>query len=141
MVHNSCYAPECPRREDCTLWHLAQKAIEQGQLCIEVTNPKLIEAAGGYDHCPAYYEWRERRYARGMRWRYGALTGDVQAEIHRRLEQHFGKSLMGRMRRGDEVIGPEEQEYIRTLFAQLAPDVEPEFLAYEMHYVKPRRRG
>ena len=75
-----------------------------------------------------------------MRWQYGALTGDAQAEIQQTLEDYFGRSLMGRMRRGDEVISPESQDYIRSVFAQIAPDVEPEFLSYEEHYCKPPRR-
>lgn len=45
-----------------------------------------------------------------------------------------------RLRRGDEVISPESQDYIRSVFAQIAPDVEPEFLSYEEHYCKPPRR-
>ena len=141
MEQNSCYAPQCPRREQCTLWHMALQEIDRDAMLLSLVNPRLIERAGGYDHCPAFYEHKLRRYARGMRWRYGALTGDTQDAIHERLERHFGRSLMARMRRGDEVISPEDQTYIRKLFAEMAPEVEPEFLAYEEHYVKPPRRG
>lgn len=105
-----------------------------------VANPQRIEKAGGYDHCPAFHRWELRQFARGMRWRYGALTGDAQAAIHQTLESHFGHALMGRMRRGDEVISPEEQAYIRKVFAQLGQGVEPEFKGFEAHYVKPPRR-
>ena len=54
MENNSCYTPLCPRRETCTLWLNALVSIDKGatQLCI--TNPKIIEEAGGYDHC----NWR-----------------------------------------------------------------------------------
>lgn len=74
-----------------------------------------------------------------MRRKYGALTGDAQHAIHRELQEHFGQALIGRMRRGDEVISPEEQDYIRSVFARHAKDVEPEFTSYEMHYIKPSR--
>lgn len=140
MARYSCYAPECTRRSTCTLWHNAQKQIEAGHTFISVVNPRHIEAQGGYDHCPQYHEWKLRAYARGMRWYYGQLTGDAQTAIHRSLERHFGKSLMGRMRRGDEMISPEDQEVIRSIFARYAPDVAPEFLAIEMHHIKPHRR-
>ena len=56
------------------------------------------------------------------------------------MSWNFGRSLMGRMHRGDEVISPEDQEYIRRVFAQVAPGVEPVFMAFEEHYVKPPRR-
>lgn len=139
MEYNSCYTPQCPRRENCTLWHNAKEWIAQGRISIEITNPQLIEQAGGYEHCPQYHQWLLRRYARGMRWKYGALTGDAQHAIHRELQEHFGQALIGRMRRGDEVISPEEQDYIRSVFARHAKDVEPEFTSYEMHYIKPSR--
>ena len=140
MEYDSCYAPQCPRREECTLWHNAQREMSTGTFFLGVANPQLIEQAGGYDHCPEYYRWELRRFARGMRWRYGALTGDAQEEIHERLEGYFGRSLMGRMRRGDEVISPDAQEYIRSVFAELAGGIEPEFLSFEEHYIKPPRR-
>lgn len=47
---------------------------------------------------------------------------------------------MGRMRRGDEVISPEDQAYIRKVFTQFGQGVEPEFKGFEAHYVKPPRR-
>ena len=71
---------------------------------------------------------------------YGALTGDAQAAIHQTLENHFGHALMGRMRRGDEVISPEDQAYIRKVFTQFGQGVEPVFKSFEAHYVKPPRR-
>ena len=140
MEYNSCYAPHCPRREECTLWHNAQREMEKEIVFLGVTNPQLIEKAGGYDHCPEFHRWELRRFARGMRWRYGALTGDAQEAIHQTLEWHFGHALMGRMRRGDEVISPKDQEYIRKVFAEMAQGVEPEFMAFEEHYVNPPRR-
>ena len=140
MEYDSCYTPQCPRHEACTLWHNALRAMEEGRSFLGVANPQRIEQAGGYDHCPEYHKWELRRFARGMCWHYGRLTGDAQAAIHQTLEKHFGRSLMGRMRRGDEVISPEEQEYIRTVFAEQAQGVEPELLAFEEHYIKPPRR-
>lgn len=140
MEYNSCYAPHCPRREECTLWHNAQKEMEQGCVFVSLVNPKLIEEAGGYEHCPEFYQWQERQFARGMRWRYGSLTGDAQTAIHTDLTRHFGYALIGRMRRGDEVISPEDQEIIRVIFARHAAGVEPEFKSFEMHYIKPPRR-
>lgn len=139
MEYNSCYTPGCPRREECTLWHNALQKIEENLIFIDVTNPKLIEKAGGYDLCPQFHRWELRRYARGMRWRYGMLSGDAQQAIHEELESHFGYALIGRMRRGDEVISPEDQAYIKDVFARYAEGVEPEFTDFEMHYVKPPR--
>lgn len=121
-------------------WHNAQQDIAKGAIFLTIVNPRLIEQAGGYERCPEFQKWELRRFARGMRWRYGALTGDAQKAIHERLEEHFGRALTGRMRRGDEVISPEDQEYIRRVFAESGQGVEPEFVAYEEHYVKPPRR-
>lgn len=40
------------------------------------------------------------------------------------------------MRRGDEVISPDDQEIIRKVFAELGQRVVPEFMAFEEHYLK-----
>ncbi len=140
MEYDSCYTPQCPRCEECTLWHNAQRALTEDLAFLGVANPQRIEKAGGYDHCPAFHQWELRQFARGMRWHYGALTGDTQAAIHQTLENHFGHALMGRMRRGDEVISPEDQAYIRKVFTQFGQGVEPVFKSFEAHYVKPPRR-
>lgn len=140
MEYNSCYLPQCPRREECTLWHNALREIDKGRAFVTVVNPQHLEAAGGYEHCPAFYRWQARRFARGLRWRYGALTVDQQDAIHAELESHFGYSLMGRMRRGDEVISPDDQEVIRAIFARHAEGIEPEYESFETHYIKPKRR-
>lgn len=140
MDKYSCYMPQCPRRESCTLWHIAQQEIAEEYVFLSVTNPQLIEQAGGYSQCPKYYEWKLRRFARGMRWRYGTLTGNAEAEIHERLKDAFGFTQIGRMRRGDVVISPEEQAQIREIFEEVAPGAEPEFIAFEEHYIKPPRR-
>lgn len=140
MEYDICYTPQCPRHEECTLWHNARREMEQERFFLSIANPRIIEKAGGYDHCPVFHRWELRRFARGMRWRYGALTSDAQDAIHERLESHFGYALIGRMRRGDEVISPDDQAYIRKVFAEAGQGVEPEFLAFEEHYIKPPRR-
>ena len=81
MDKYSCYMPQCPRRESCTLWHIAQQEIAEEYVFLSVTNPQLIEQAGGYSQCPKYYEWKLRRFARGMRWRYGTLTGNAEGRF------------------------------------------------------------
>lgn len=96
MEYNSYYKPRCPRREECTLWHNAEKQIAEGTTFLEVVNPEVMATAGGYDHCPEFHQWVLRRYARGMQWHYGVLTGDAEVAIHRTLEEHFGRSLIGR---------------------------------------------
>lgn len=137
---DTCYTPACPRRETCHRWHLALEAIERGDFFLYTVNPEAISKAGGFEACPLYYEHRKRRYARGLRWKYGELTGNQQTAIHEELTWHFGYSRIGRIRRGDEVISPEEQEEIRQIFARYSKDVTPEYLGFEEHYTAPRRR-
>lgn len=137
----TCYATLCPRREECTLWHNALFEMEKGYHFLQIISPKVIESAGGYDHCPHFFRWELRTYARGLHWHYGGLTGDAEDAIHRRLEEHFGPSLAGRIRRGDEVVSPEDQAYIRDLFAEFSSTVRPEYRSFEQHYNKPPRRA
>lgn len=139
MQHDSCYTPQCPRRETCSLWRNALDAIEAGQALVSVTNPRLIEQAGGYDHCPLYYEYKLRRYARGLVWRYRQMSIGQLDALHEALTKHFGYSNLVRIRCGYEVLSPEEQGQIAAIFARVAPGHEPEYKRFEEHYTKPPR--
>lgn len=139
MEYNSCYTPLCPRRETCTLWLSALVSIDKGATQLSITNPKIIEEAGGYDHCPLYHEHKLRQFARGLIWTYREMTVAQQEEVHAALISHFGYSTTVRMRCGYEAIGPEEQATIAGLFESLAPGVEPRYKGFEEHYIKPPR--
>lgn len=62
METNTCYPPW----ESCTLWRNALERIDRGTMFLDVVNPKVIQEAGGYDHCPLFYEYKLRRFARGF---------------------------------------------------------------------------
>ena len=104
-----------------------------------VVNPKVIQEAGGYDHCPFFYEYKLRRFARGFVWSYPDLTLSQLHELHDELIGTFGYSNIVRMRCGYEAISPEEQELIASIFEDVAPSVTPEYKGFEEHYVKPPR--
>jgi len=69
-----------------------------------VVNPKTIQEAGGYDHCPLFYEYKLRRFARGFVWFYPDLTLSQLHELHDELFGTFGYSKIVRMRCGYEAI-------------------------------------
>lgn len=139
METNTCYTPLCPRRESCTLWRNALECIDRGTMFLGVVNPKTIQEAGGYDHCPLFYEYKLRRFARGFVWSYPDLTLSQLHELHDELFGTFGYSKIVRMRCGYEAISPEEQEPIASIFEDLAPSVTPEYKGFEEHYTKPPR--
>ncbi|MBR8763791.1 hypothetical protein IX335_001009 [Porphyromonas levii] len=139
MEHFSCYTPNCPRRESCTLWQNALLEIEHEAKLLSLTNPRLIEKAGGYDHCPNYHEYKLRRFARGLVWTYDDLTIAQWRDIRSELSAHFSKSAITRMRCGYEAISPEEQELIAHIFDSAAPGSKPRYITYEEHYTKPPR--
>ncbi|OWR77998.1 DUF6078 family protein [Porphyromonas gingivalis] len=140
MQKNSCYTPLCPRRETCLLWFNALECIDKGATQISITNPKIIQEAGGYDHCPLYYKYKLRQFARGLIWTYQELTVAQQQQIHEALNTHFGYSSMVRMRCGYEAIDPDEQATIASIFEAVAPGViKPRYRSFEEHYIKPPR--
>ena len=139
MDYDTCYTPLCPRRETCTLWRNALASMDRGEMLLSVMNPKIIEEAGGYDHCPLFLEHKLRRFARGFVWIYRELTVSQLDDLHDELIRTFGYSTMVRMRCGYEAIGSEEQEVIAAIFEEIAPGVEPEYKGFEEHYVKPPR--
>lgn len=115
MDYNNCYSPLCPRRETCILWLNALECVERGENLLCVINPKILEAAGGYDHCPLYYEYKLRQFARGLIWMYRELTVAQQEDLHSALISHFGYSTIVRMRCGYEAISPKEQATIASM--------------------------
>ncbi|WP_238296467.1 DUF6078 family protein [Porphyromonas uenonis] len=96
-------------------------------------------AAGGYDHCPNYYEHKLRRYARGLVWSYDDLTLAQWRQIQTQLNRQFGYSEMKRIRHGYVALSPEEQGVIAQIFTTIAPGSEPQYVTYEEHYTKPPR--
>ena len=139
MEHASCYTPQCTRREQCTLWHNALKEVEHGDSLLTITNPQLIDKAGGYDHCPNYYEYKLRRYARGLVWSYDDLTLAQWRQVQAQLNRQFGYSEMKRIRHGYVALSPEEQGVIAEIFTRIAPGSAPQYITYEEHYAKPPR--
>lgn len=104
-----------------------------------VTNPQLIEQLGGYDHCPRFYEWRLRQFARFLVWNYPDLTGRQWQAIKYDLVSAFSENTLKRFRNGYEAISPGEQERIAEVFARHSPDVRPRYKRTEEHYLKPPR--
>lgn len=139
MEHASCYTPRCTRREQCTLWHNALSEVEHGNSLLTITNPQLIDKAGGYDHCPNYYEYKLRRYARGLVWSYDDLTLAQWRQVQTQLNRQFGYSEMKRIRHGYVALSPEEQGVIAEIFTRIAPGSTPQYITYEEHYAKPPR--
>lgn len=137
MDYYNCYSPLCPRRETCILWLNALECVERGENLLCVINPKILEAAGGYDHCPLYYEYKLRQFARGLIWTYRELTVAQLEDLHSALISHFGYSTIVRMRCGYEAISPKEQATIASIFEAWAPGVKPQYKGFEEHYVKP----
>lgn len=139
MEHTSCYAPQCIKRATCTLWHNALTHLKQGVPLLTITNPTLIEASGGYEHCPLYHEHKLRQFARALIWKYPEMTLEQTSNLHDKLISHFGYSNIVRMRCGYEAITPEQQAKIEAIFHEVAPGFKPHYKSFEVRYTKPPR--
>lgn len=139
MEHTSCYNPACVKRTTCTLWHNALAHLKQGDLLLTVTNPTIIEASGGYEHCPLYHEHKLRQFARGLIWKYPAMTLKQTSDLHDELISRYGYSSIVRMRCGYEAISPDQQAEIEEIFHEVAPGFNPQYKSFEAYYTKPPR--
>lgn len=140
ITHETCHSPLCSRRETCTLWFNAIEAIEKGDTLLSVVNPKIIDEAGGYDHCPPLPRIQAQTFC--TRTHLGLSRNDrnpTPPSPQRALIGHFGYSAIVRLRCGYDAISPEEQAAITLLFERLAPGIEPRYKAFEEHYLKPPR--
>ena len=98
MDYYNCYSPLCPWRETCILWLNALERVERGENLLCVINPKILEAAGGYDHCPLYYEYKLRQFARGLIWSYREITILRHGLPGSNLNTRASKSIMSSRR-------------------------------------------
>lgn len=134
-----CYRPECPRAENCTLYHNALKRLAERASFLDVVSPDVLERAGGYAGCPFYYEHKLRRFARGLVWSYPNMTLAQLRDVQVAITAYFGERNTVRYRMGYEAISPEEQAKIAEIFSHYAPGHQPEYKTYEEHYVRPPR--
>ena len=104
-----CFIDGCPLHKTCLRWVVGQYANQQtiAYTAINPRNPMM-----GNDSCPKYREMVRVKMKRGMTQFYHEMPGFMERDIRNSLIAHFGRTRYFQMRKGEQLITPEDQQFI-----------------------------
>ncbi len=129
-----CFKSGCPRSAEC-LRHVAIERFAAGRRVVMALNAAALPAA---EACAAFVDHRPRQMAWGWRRIYASLPCGVAKAVKADLLSRFGPTVYYRIGRGERLLTPEEQEFVRSLFRRYGQPGEPE---YEHTVELPQWRG
>lgn len=124
-----CVKADCKVAQHCQR-ALAMKALQSEEEHLAIVNPRFCT---GMPDCPYFTQLHTVRYARGFDRIMKTLTLTQFHEIHTTLITVFGTNPYYKRRHGKYLTTPEEQTYIREVFARYGITTPDIFDAYEEH--------
>lgn len=107
-IHKNCeLANECIR-------HIQFKSITDDDIAIRIVNPNIVTQTAS---CPYFSTIVTNRYAKGFRNIFPQIPSGIANTIYHKLSSHFGKNPYYDRRNGKTLISPQEQIFIRSVFA------------------------
>ena len=127
-----CIKSECPKAATC-LHHKATQMMSVDTMKWSIFSPAYLAQMKG--ECPHYRSAEKVQYARGFVRMMSALTVNQAHVVKDNIVATFGMNMYYRMRRGDRLITPTEQEAIYQILEQQGVTARPEFDAYVEDYL------
>ena len=126
-----CIKGECPKATTC-LRYAATRMMEADVQRWNILSTAYLAQFGS--NCPHYRSGEKVRYARGFSRMMSALTVKRAHVVKDSIVATFGMNMYYRMRRGERLITPTEQEAIYQMLEQQGVTARPEFDAYVEDY-------
>ena len=127
-----CIKGDCPKAATC-LRHRATQMMQADVQRWSILSPAYLVQIEG--ECPHYRSAEKVRYARGFVQMMSALTVKQAHVVKDSIVATFGMNMYYRMRRGERLITPTEQEAIYQMLEQQGITTRPEFDAYTEDYL------
>lgn len=127
-----CLKGDCPKAAAC-LRYAATEMMPDEEQKWSIVSPKYLARMEG--ECPLFRSAEKVRYARGFVRMMSALTVKQAHTFKDGIVSTFGMNMYYRMRRGERLITPTEQEAIYGLLEKQGIAERPEFDAYEEGYL------
>ena len=127
-----CIRRECPKAETC-LRHVATQMMPAEVQTWSILSPAYLVQIEG--DCPHYRSAEKVQYARGFVRMMSALTVKQADAMKDSIVSTFGMNMYYRMRRGERLITPTEQEAIYQMLEQQGITTRPEFDTYVEDYL------
>ena len=127
-----CIKSDCPKAAVC-LRYKATQMMPSDVMKWSIISP--VHLAQVKDECPHYRSAEKVQYARGFVRMIRTLTVNQAHVVKDNIVATFGMNMYYRMRRGDRLITPTEQEAIYQMLEQQGVTTRPEFDAYVEDYL------
>ena len=127
-----CIKGDCPKAAMC-LRYKATLMIPADVMKWSILSPAYLAQTEG--ECPHYRSAEKVKYARGFVRMMSALTVTQAHVVKDSIVATFGMNMYYRMRRGERLITPTEQEAIYQMLEQQGITTRPEFDAYIEDYL------
>ena len=127
-----CIKSDCPKAATC-LRHVAVAMMPAEVQRWSIVSPAYLAQVEG--ECPHYRSAEKVQYARGFVRMMSALTVKQAHVVKDSIVATFGMNMYYRMRRGERLITPTEQETIYNLLEQQGITERPAFDAYTEDYL------
>ncbi len=127
-----CIKGDCPKAAMC-LRYKATLMIPADVMKWSILSPAYLAQTEG--ECPHYRSAEKVQYARGFVRMMSALTVKQAHVVKDSIVATFGMNMYYRMRRGERLITPTEQEAIYQMLEQQGVTTRPEFDAYVEDYL------
>ena len=127
-----CIKGDCPKSANC-LRHVAVAMMPAEMQKWSIVSPAYLAQIEG--ECPLYCSAEKVQYARGFVRMMSALTVQQANAVKVNIIAEFGMNMYYRMRRGERLITPTEQEEIYQMLEKQGVTTRPEFDVYEKDYL------
>ena len=127
-----CLKGDCPKATMC-LRHKATLMMQAEVQTWSILSPAYLTKIEG--ECPYYRLAEKVQYARGFVQMMSSLTVKQANAMKDSIVAKFGMNMYYRMRRGDRLITPTEQEAIYQILEQQGVNNRPDFDAYVEDYL------
>ena len=126
-----CVNSDCPKAESC-LRYQSSTLCTNRDVFFTVLNPAYAQAHA--DHCKYFHPIRAISYAKGFTRMLRKLPKEISDDIRNHLIGYFGHTQYYRARKGEVLIAPKEQRYIRNLIKKYRQTLDEPFDGYELRY-------
>ena len=127
-----CLKGDCPKAAMC-LRHKATLMMQADVQTWSILSPAYLAQVEG--ECPHYSSTEKVQYARGFVQMMSSLTVKQANAMKDGIVSKFGMNMYYRMRRGDRLITPTEQEVIYQILEQQGVANRPDFDTYVEDYL------
>ena len=126
-----CLNRECSKADSC-LRQLVAEIIPSEVKQINIINPKYLTTFKS--DCPYYKVAEKMRYAKGFIKMLENMTYKQMQNVTPSLKAHFGRMMYFRMRKGDRLISPAEQQDLLVIVERYGISQPQDFDEYIEKY-------